>query len=132
MGGERITDLNMTYIDVVTTLSEGNPGALRVCMDILANDSKIDPQNFLGGVGTLLALDTHGVYGSNIWILYKYVCKANLVLMLAVLRAVQLGIMPEIQMKDAIKAQHGHTLDVEDILVKVKKQLEEFDRNGEA
>ena len=131
MSGERIT-LNMTYLDVVTTLSEGNPGALRVCMEIMANGDKIDPQNFLGGMGILLSLDTHGVYGSNIWVLYKDVCKENLVLMLAVLRAVQLGIMSERQMKDAIKAERGHTLDVEDVLVKVKKQLEEFDRNGDA
>jgi hypothetical protein len=132
MGNERIT-LTDNLQDVVIKLSEGNPGALNVCMCIMQDDNKIDPQNMLGGLGTLLSLDTHSIYGSHIWLFYKDVCGENLTNILGVLRGVQLGILPESQLKTAIEmAEKGnqHTLNVAEVLKKVKEELTEFDKEA--
>ena len=80
--------------DVVTIchkLSEGNPGALNVMMQMLSGTAKIDPDAALGPFAHLLNLDTFGIYGSKIWILYKDICCENIVHTITVLRAVQLG-----------------------------------------
>jgi hypothetical protein len=70
-------------------------------------------------------MDTHGVYGHRIWMLYKDVCGENIENMLAVLRACQLGIITDQTMNHAID-NYGDGLDVPAILGKVKEQLTEF------
>ncbi len=49
---ERIT-LTDTPIDIMKKLSEGNPGALSVLMQLLKDDGKIDPQDIMGGIGVV-------------------------------------------------------------------------------
>lgn len=98
MGHERI-ELGDSPQDAVVKMSDGNPGAINVMMSIILKGGAIDPKAFLGGLGVILSLDTHGIYGPDIWILFKDVCKQNIGHMLGVLRAVQLGIIPESTMK---------------------------------
>ena len=50
----------------------------------------------------MLQLDIHGIYGHRVWMLYKDVCRQNLVDMIGILRAVQLGILPEATLNRAI------------------------------
>jgi len=121
---ERI-DLQDTIIDVITKLSEGNPGALRVCMDILMQDATIDPDNALSGIGPLLSLDTHGIYGSRIWMLYKDVCGEDMVNTLGVLRGRQLGYISDAELNHAID-NRGNGVDVDAILDQVRECLPNF------
>jgi hypothetical protein len=118
-------ELSDTILDIVKKFSEGNPGALRVCCDILEVAPKIDPQDAFKALGTFFALDNLDIYGSKIWMLYKDVCKENYVTMLAVLRAQQLGIITQGDVIHAI-GNYGEGLDIPVILQEVRSRLSEF------
>ena len=60
----KLTDLNMTIPEVVYALSEGNPGAATVLMEI----AKEYPEDYFL---RWLDFDSKGIYGPNIWIEYK-------------------------------------------------------------
>jgi len=108
---DRVT-LEDSFMDVVIKLAEGNPGAMNVIMQLYQNAAHIDPQDFMGGLGSVLALDTHGIYGSRIWMLYKDVCGEDLVMTVAQLRAVQLGIIGQSILDHAID-NYGAGIDVD-------------------
>lgn len=121
----RITSLQMTTKQIVVALGGGNPGGLRVCMDLLINTPQIDPENLFGGLGTLLNMDTQEIYEHRIWMLYKDVCGQHIGKMIAVIRACQLGIINQQTLNEAID-NRGLGLDVDDIVAKVKTQLKNF------
>ena len=95
--------LEDTVMDMLIKMSGGNPGALTVLARIMRESESIDPDNCLGGLGTVLSLDTHQIYDDKIWIFYKDVCGQDLVVLHGLLRAVQLGFMPEPELKAAIR-----------------------------
>jgi len=120
-----------TMMDVMFKMSDGNPGALTALMEIFKENPKIDPQDFLQGLGPILSLDSMGIYGTDIYVLYSDICNRDLPKMLAVIRSVQLGLFTESILKDACSRQDysGRTLiPVEELYLKVKERLEEFDR----
>lgn len=82
----------MTTIDVITELADGNPGAINVIMALLKDAAKIDPDAAMGSLHALLDLDTMGIYGPSIWMLYKDVCNHDITKLLAMQRCSQLGI----------------------------------------
>ena len=114
-----------TVQDMVIKLSEGNPGALRVCIDITENGGSIDPDGFTGGTGLLLLLDSLSLYGSKIWMLYKDVCGENLVNTVAMLRAWQLGYISEEKLKHEVD-NYGDGIDVDAVYKQVKERLPKF------
>ena len=116
--------LDDSTLDAITKLSEGNPGAINVMMRALKEGGDIDPDSFAGGFGVLLSLDSYSIYGSRIWMLYKDVCGTNLAEMQAVLRAVQLGLIPEAEMQTAID-NYGQGL-TENIMEMVQESLPDF------
>lgn len=111
--------------DVLSKMSGGNPRALTVCMQILKDGEQIDPDNAMGGLGVILSLDTLGLYGSKIWMLYKDVCNQDLPSMLAVLRGWQLGYVSDAQIHNAVD-RHGAGLNVDEIHAKVIERLPRF------
>jgi len=121
---ERI-QLTDSTMDVAMKMSEGNPGALTVIMSLLRDAAKIDPDNWMPGLGEVLSLDSMGIYGSKIWMLYKDVCGEDLVKMCAVMRARQLGIVPLESIIHAIDNM-GDGIDVDDLLKQVKERLPAF------
>lgn len=67
MGNEKITsDMNM--IDMMMVMSEGNPGALNVLMQMMQ-----DPRSIMD----ILLLDSLDIRGSKIWMLYSDSCGKN-------------------------------------------------------
>ena len=106
-------------------MSDGNPGALSVCMDIMEHGGRIDPDNALGAIGTILSLDTVNVYGPRIWMLYKDVCGENLSKMIGLIRANQLGIVDRSTLDHAID-NRGDGIDVDDLGRQVKRRLSGF------
>ena len=119
--------LDDTAQDMVIKLSEGNPGALTVCMEILQRGGSIDPDGFGGGgAGLLLLFDSMSLYGSRIWMLYKDVCGEDLVKTVAMLRAWQLGLVSEDNLKHAID-NYGNGIDKDDLFKQVKDRLPNFD-----
>ena len=89
--------------DVFFKMSQGNPGALTVLVQLLEQTPIIDPDALLKGLGSILALDTLGIRGSEIWILYKDVCGESIIEVLLLLRAHQLGIISSTEILNAVR-----------------------------
>lgn len=117
--------LTDTIHSATIKMSDGNPGALRVCCQALAEGARIDPQDFLGGLGALVHMDSAQIYGPRIWMLYSDVCGRDLRIMLAILRAHQLGFITEAQLNTAID-NRGEGLDVPAIVASVELRLLQF------
>jgi hypothetical protein len=115
---------------VVYKMSEGNIGAVTVLVGCLRDGGIIDGNAAFGGLAHVFDLDTLGIYGSRIWMLYKDVCKQDLRTMIAVLRAWQLGFLSRDILNHAID-NYGDGLDVPAMVVKVEERLPEFQRTGE-
>jgi hypothetical protein len=124
LGNTRIT-LEDNMMSAIMKLAEGNPGATRVCVDLLQESGNIDTDAAFGGFGTLLSLDTENVYGSQIWMLYKDVCKEKLWKMVAVLRACQLGFLSKSALHYAID-NYGKGINVDDLAKQVTERLKGF------
>lgn len=124
-------ELTDSIKDICVKMSEGNPGALSAIVEIIKNGERIDPDSFAGGLGTVLMLDTFGIYGTDIYILWSDICERDTAKMIAVLRACQLGHFSDRILKDAANRQDrtGRTLiPVQELYEKVKGELENFDR----
>lgn len=117
--------LDDTVQDMVIKISEGNPGALTVCLDILKKGKSIDPDGFDSGIGSLLLFDSLSLYGSQIWMLYKDVCGEDLTKTVAMLRAWQLGFISEDNLKHAIN-NYGNGIDKDGLYKQVKDRLPNF------
>lgn len=109
---------------------DGNPGAISVCTQLLANEI-VDPDSALKSIGSLLLLlDSFGIYGSRIWMLYKDVCDEDIVKTIAVLRARQMGFLQQPELDCAIDNQ-GKGIDVDDLVKKVQAVLPNFGKERE-
>jgi hypothetical protein len=115
-----LEDTGMTMMMKVT---EGNLGALKVLGGIMMEGKRIDP--YTDPILIILNIDSMGLYGHRIWMLYRYVCKQNLSKTIAVLRAWQLGLCPEAVINHAID-NRGSGLDLEELCGKVKAELPNF------
>ena len=74
----------MTPAEAVFALAQGNVGATIVLDWIILLENQIDPGCRSGHY--FLTLDYYGIYGSDIWVLYKDVCKHSIENVFAVLR----------------------------------------------
>lgn len=125
---ERIT-LDDSMMNIVMKMADGNPGAVTgnpgavtVLFQLIAD--KNDPDSWAGGLGNLLSLDTLGIYGPDIWVLFKDVCGQNILNVVTVLRAVQLGLYSERNLWNCI--DNRTSLDCEQLLTKVRERLPRF------
>jgi len=125
-------NLSDNMITAIVKLSEGNPSAIAALREVSKASPTVDPQAALGGIGVLLSFDTHGIYGASIYILWNDVCKRDARSVLMLLRAVQLGILPEEELKAAAEDEmRTATISAErmdELDAKVCEQLEEFQR----
>lgn len=86
-------DINKPLTESLVAMSDRNPGAASVLKMLINQEAEIDPDSMFVPIGAIMNLDQYGIYGSRIWVLFKNGCRQNLKLMIAALRAVQLGIM---------------------------------------
>jgi len=124
----RITSLNMTGTDILIAMADGNPGAITACMTLMEDAERVDPDSVLGAMSPIFALDTLGIYGSRIWMLYKDVCKQDTARVLALLRAHQLGQIAGVTSRALNHAidNRGDGIDVDAALAAVKQRLPAF------
>lgn len=61
---------NMSLQEIITTMSEGNPGGLRVLIEVAKHPE--------GGFLSLLNLDDMGIRGPMVWVGYKDHCGQDL------------------------------------------------------
>ncbi|MFZ2432508.1 MAG: hypothetical protein WAW57_15320 [Lutibacter sp.] len=125
-------NLSDSTMDIVLKMSEGNPGAMNAIMQMLDSKSnEIDPDAFMGGVLKVLALDTLGIYGSDIYVLHNDICDRDMIKMFAVLRAHQLGFLNGSVLADACHKQDysgKQMIDVEKLYKQVIDELPNFKR----
>ncbi len=86
----------------IVKLADGNPGAAVAMMKIFQVAPEVDPKGGMGGLGPILSLDTLGIYGSRIWMLYKDFCGEDAEKAVFVLRACQMGFITERELNYAI------------------------------
>lgn len=112
-------------------MAEGNPGAITTLIQIMKEGERIDPDNAFGGFGSILLLDTWGIYGTDIYILWNDICDRSISKTLAVIRACQLGHFNSNVLKDACHRQDRSgksMIPVNDLYNKVKEDLPNFDK----
>jgi hypothetical protein len=92
----RVT-IDMSIQDMMVEMSGGNPGALRVCMDLL----KSDP---VDGLIRVLDLDDMNIHESHIWLAYKDVCDEDLAVLKDKIKNRDAAFVAELN--DAIRQNH--------------------------
>lgn len=130
---ERIR-LEMTMSELIYAMSEGNPGAVTALAEMIAKGPSIDPQAFMGGLSSVLTLDSLGIYGSRVYMLWSDVCGRDVVKTIAVLRAYQLGQLAgatQQAIEHAIE-NRGVGLDTQAVLAAVMERLPQFNRVAQA
>ncbi len=97
--------LNDTPMSAMIKMADGNPGAVGALGDIMLKAPMIDPDSAFGNLGPLLSLDTYGIYGTEIYILWSDQCNRDTRELLMLLRACQLGIVSEAKLKAVAEDQ---------------------------
>ena len=82
-----------TGISAIIKMSEGNPGAIACLCSVMKSGPTIDPDDILGPWGPILILDSVGIYGSRIYILWNDICHNDDRVFVMLLRAHQLGFL---------------------------------------
>jgi hypothetical protein len=116
--------LDMSIMDILLVMAGGNPGAITVLSVLVKHGAAIDPDNWAGGIGFVMDLDTHGIYEDRIWIFYKDACNQNINKVIAVLRACQLGIISDDRLQEIARGQTPW--DYTELLAKVRERLPNF------
>lgn len=128
-------NLDMDVREALTVMAEGNPGAVDILIRLFQAAPAADPRGAMGGFAPILMLDTLGIYGSPIYVLSADVCGRNVVRLMAVLRAVQLGLIPPATVQDAASRQDRsgtNLVPVLDLYKQVRARLSDFDVAGAA
>jgi hypothetical protein len=123
--------LTDNFMDICVKLSDGNPGALTVLVQLYKEEALVDPDSAFAPFSTMLAFDSRGIYADKIWILYKDICKQNIVYLITLFRANQLGLISDEAIEDAIDSGHAGNarsidIDIKDLLKQVQEKLPEF------
>lgn len=107
-------DLMDTGMSAVMKMVDGNPGAMMALIEMMEKYPSIDPQSAFGPLTPVLSLDTHGIYGSEIYILFSDKCGRDVRKMALLLRAVQLGFRSSSWLKALARDQcHQNNIDDE-------------------
>ncbi len=114
--------LEMSMIEAIMAIVEGNPGSARVAMELIKDNERVDPLDVMGPWGPLLHIDMLGLYGPRLWMLYKNVCDQNVINTLAILRANQLGFISAGDLNRAINGEI--TIGVDDLRTRVREELQ--------
>lgn len=119
--------LEDTMQNIFIKMTDGNPGAITTLFEVIKNEERIDPQSAFAGLGSILLLDSFGIYGSSIYVLYNDKCKKDIRRFIMILRAVQLGFMRQSRLNELAKNQINLSNEEwKDIEMKVCERLKNF------
>lgn len=94
-------ELSDTGQAIIVKMADGNPGAMTAMVVLLSKDCEpIDPDSAMGLLGPFLELDMLGIYGTEIYILWNDKCKRDLRRFVLLLRASQLGLLPNQKVRE--------------------------------
>lgn len=135
MANERIQlnmSVDMAILDIIMTMGDDdNPGALTTtCAELLSNSKMVDPDAFADELrlSTLSALDTLGICGKHIYMLWRDVCERDIGKMIAVLHAYQLGQLAGVDAKTLNHAinNRGAGIDLIAVVKAVQSHIQNF------
>lgn len=132
MKKERIS-LGDDFKTCLAKLAEGNIGALTAMMEMCKISEDVDPDSCWGLYSSLIDLDSFGIYGSDIYILWNDICNRDSIKTIGVLRATQMGLFDSNILKDAAHRQDrtGKSLiPVDELMLKLMEKLPNFNKNG--
>jgi hypothetical protein len=113
--------------EMIFAMSNGNIGAERICLLLLAYSFKIDPDSLSSDFRPIFYLDSLGIYEDEIYMLYKDVCGKNLSKMIALLRAHQLGLAGvDINTLNHAIYNYGHGINLNAVVAAVMDRLPNF------
>lgn len=119
-------ELSDTMLSAIVKFSESNPGAFSVLSKVAEKASEIDPDDAFGPYGTFFNLDNLDVYGGKIWILYKDICGQNISKFIGLNRCVQLGLMKEGELRQAIADERMTKERLDELMGLLLKRLPNF------
>lgn len=122
--------MSMLPQDMFEAVSEGNLGAVAACTELLEHGEQIDPDATLGGFSFLFLLDTLNIRGVRLCKLWDHVCDRDVVKMMSVLRAYNLGRLAGIDEKTLQHAidNQGEGIDLDIVMMAVQARLPKFNR----
>lgn len=98
----RITTMD-SWESVLTKLCEGNPGAINACCTLFKKSKRVYP--YRDGYEYIIALDSIGIYGTDIYVLWNDICQQDLAKMIAMLRIAKRDPNKADLLKDACSRQ---------------------------
>lgn len=105
-------------------------------MRLIDSNRRIDPTNAFGPMATIIVLNSSKLSGNSIHLLYNEICQQNIARTIAVVRAIQLGLICKSAVIAATldwSAAREHSLDIKTLYRRVKQYLGfDFDPNNEA
>jgi hypothetical protein len=121
-------NIDMSAKEMIMAMCDGNPGCIRVLADLFRLTPEIDRASALEGFGPITMLDEFGIYGSQVWVLYKDMCNEKYWKVIGLIRAVQCGFTSKEKLKDAIDYADSRrgpppTFDIPSLLAQVKEYL---------
>jgi len=119
--------------DMVSKMSDGNPGAINVMMGTILLTMRIDPDSVFGPITALISLDSYHIYGSSIYVLANDQCDGNIHKLLILLRATQMGLFDDIRLQ-TLAADQSRSDKITDeewnsMISGLQKDLPNFDVN---
>ncbi|MFA5395534.1 MAG: hypothetical protein WC346_05880 [Methanogenium sp.] len=120
-------ELHDSFMNIAVKMCGGNPGAMTVILRLFKEEPYIDPDSALPGINTILSLDDMGIYNEQIWMIYKDVCKEDIVDLIGLFRARQLGYIPGHSLLASI--DNPSLINVKELVNKVKQRLPNFGKN---
>ena len=124
----------MSVVEAINAITEKDPGAVLVCGKLMEMMDKIDPDCIWGVLGPLFSLDSLNIYGKRIYAFWHNVCDEDLVKMIAVMRAEQLGQLAEVNRATIDHAidNYGEGLkDLDTVVAAVKERLPNFNPSAQ-
>jgi len=121
--------LEDSAMEIVSKMSDGNPGAMQALCDTIAQGTDIDPQGFPGGLGAIMGLDSAGIYGTSVYILWADQCNRNTRDFVMLMRANQLGFLStKTLQRVAADQMRSEMIDLDALDAQVCESLPEFQR----
>jgi hypothetical protein len=115
--------------EMILALAEENTSAIQLLREICSSGADIDDTCFdemFKSTKILVAVDMTELYGENLSLLHHNVCQGDLVKTMAMIRANNLGIISQADLKSI--ATGAQKIDVDGVVEKVQEKLPYFNK----
>lgn len=115
---------------LIAEMSQGNPGAMTALVELLKDGWMMEPYVRNDAMDKIKLLKEKNILGVDIYLLYNDLCDRNIYKTTGLVKALQLGLLKETELKeDLARVNSGgkSTLDIKQIIRNVKGGVPGFD-----